>query len=188
MELLPDFLIDLVLGKPVWMWAVFLGLVLSVLVLDLGILHKDQQEIDVGESLRLSAFYFALAVAFGSWVLYVFGACLLGTGIKMLWMADKEESVGGNPVLAFLRKRLRVTDGLHGERFWIRRPDGETGKLVWYATPLFLCLVLVEAIDLIFAVDSVPAIFAITQDPFIVYTSNIFAILGLRALYFALAA
>ena len=106
----------------------------------------------------------------------------------MLWMADKEANIGENPVLAFLRRHLRVTDTMHGERFWVKLNDPTTGQLVWFATPLFLCLVLVEAVDLIFAVDSVPAIFAITQDPFIVYTSNIFAILGLRALYFALAA
>jgi tellurite resistance protein TerC len=80
-----------------------------------------------------------------------------------------------------------VTESFHGQRFWVKEPDA-SGKLVWTATPLFMCLMLVEAVDLIFAVDSVPAIFAITQDPFIVYTSNIFAILGLRALYFALAA
>jgi tellurite resistance protein TerC len=122
-----------------------------------------------------------------SWVLYLFGAFLLFTGIKMLWMADTESNVGENPLLGFLRRHLRVTESFHGQRFWVKEPDA-SGKLVWTATPLFMCLMLVEAVDLIFAVDSVPAIFAITQDPFIVYTSNIFAILGLRALYFALAA
>jgi len=81
-----------------------------------------------------------------------------------------------------------VTPELHGERFFVRLPDADSGRTVLWATPLFLCLVLVEAIDLVFAVDSVPAIFAITTNPFIVYTSNIFAILGLRSLYFALAA
>jgi tellurite resistance protein TerC len=96
--------------------------------------------------------------------------------------------IANNPVLKFLKRHMRVTDGLHGNAFWVRRPDPRTGKLVRFATPLFLALVLVEFADLIFAVDSVPAIFAITTDPFIVYTSNIFAILGLRALYFALAA
>jgi tellurite resistance protein TerC len=105
----------------------------------------------------------------------------------MLWMADTESNVGENPLLGFLRRHLRVTESFHGQRFWVKEPDA-SGKLVWTATPLFMCLMLVEAVDLIFAVDSVPAIFAITQDPFIVYTSNIFAILGLRALYFALAA
>ena len=83
---------------------------------------------------------------------------------------------------------MRVTDGLRGNAFWVHEPDPATGKVVRFATPLLLALVLIEFVDLIFAVDSVPAIFAITTDPFIVYTSNIFAILGLRALYFALAA
>jgi tellurite resistance protein TerC len=258
-----EFLFDPFLGKPVWMWAAFIGIVLVILFVDLGLLHKDQKEIEVGESLKLSAGYFSLAVLFGgwvwwsmgpqagmeyytgfmiewslsldnvfaismiftyfavprkyqhrvlfwgilgvivmrglmialgaalvsqfSWIMYVFGAFLLFTGLKMLWMADKEENIGENPVLSFMRKHLRVTETMHGQSFWVKAPDA-TGKLVWTATPLFLCLMLVEAVDLIFAVDSVPAIFAITQDPFIVYTSNIFAILGLRALYFALAA
>jgi tellurite resistance protein TerC len=123
------------------------------------------------------------------WVLFIFGAFLLITGIKMLVIADKEPDIAGNPILKFLRKHLNVTDGLHGEKFFVKGPDPKgSGKLVRFATPLFLALVLIEFADLIFAVDSVPAIFAITTDPFIVYTSNIFAILGLRALYFALAA
>jgi tellurite resistance protein TerC len=87
-----------------------------------------------------------------------------------------------------MRRRFNVTDELHGEKFWVRKPHPVAGKLVWYMTPLFLALVMIKIADVIFAVDSVPAIFAITTDPFIVYTSNIFAILGLRALYFALAA
>ncbi len=87
-----------------------------------------------------------------------------------------------------MRRRFNVTDELHGERFFVRQPHPVTGKLATFMTPLFLALVLIEIADVIFAVDSVPAIFAITTDPFIVYTSNIFAILGLRALYFALAA
>jgi tellurite resistance protein TerC len=106
----------------------------------------------------------------------------------MLVLADKEPSLEDNPLLRFLRRRLRVTDRLHGERFLVRLPDPATGRRLLWVTPLFLALVLIEFADLVFAVDSVPAIFAITQDPFIVYTSNIFAILGLRALYFALAA
>jgi tellurite resistance protein TerC len=87
-----------------------------------------------------------------------------------------------------VRRHFRVTDRLHGEKFWVREPDPKTGKLAWSMTPLMLALLMVEIVDVVFAVDSVPAIFAITTDPFIVYTSNIFAILGLRALYFALAA
>ncbi|MBL8805261.1 MAG: TerC family protein [Rhodospirillales bacterium] len=252
------------LGTPVWMWATFLGLVAFLLALDLGVLSRGRQEIGVAESLKLSGFYFALAMAFGGWIwlergpesgmayltgffvewslsldnvfaismiftyfavprkyqhrvlfwgivgvvvmrgamiaagaalvaqfqwiLYVFGAFLFATGVKMLVMADREGGLADNPVLRFLRKRMRVTEELDGERFFVHRPDPATGKVVRWATPLFLCLVLVEAVDLIFAVDSVPAIFAITTDPYLVYTSNIFAILGLRSLYFALAA
>jgi tellurite resistance protein TerC len=123
-----------------------------------------------------------------SWILYVFGAFLVITGIKMLVIADNMPKIEDNPVLRFMKRRFNVTNELHGEKFFVRQPDPKTGKVVTFLTPLFLALVLIEIADLIFAVDSVPAIFAITQDPFIVYTSNIFAILGLRALYFALAA
>jgi tellurite resistance protein TerC len=129
----------------------------------------------------------ALVMQF-SWIMYIFAVFLIATGIKMLVMMDQKPDISNNPVLKFMRKRLRVTDTLHGERFLVKLPDPKTGTVVTWATPLFLCLVLVEVADLVFAVDSVPAIFAITPDAFIVYTSNIFAILGLRALYFALAA
>jgi tellurite resistance protein TerC len=115
------------------------------------------------------------------WILYVFGAFLLVTGIKMWWFADAKPDLENNPVLKWLRGHMKVTDNLHGERFFVMQ-DG-----VRYATPLFFALVLVEISDLIFAVDSIPAIFAITSDPFIVLTSNVFAILGLRAMYFLLA-
>jgi len=251
-------------GKEAWIWLVFIGVVVTLLALDLGVLHKDEREIEVRESLLLSAGYISVAVAFGawvwwimgaqagteyftgfmiekslsmdnvfvialifsyfaiprqyqhrvlfwgilgvivlratmialgaalihqfSWILYVFGAFLVVTGIKMWLVADHMPDIASNPVLIFLRKRLKVTDGLHGNAFFVQQPDPATGKLVRWATPLFLALCMVEIIDLVFAVDSVPAIFAITDDPFIVYTSNIFAILGLRALYFALAA
>ncbi len=252
------------LGTPVWMWIGFVAIVATLLALDLGVLNRGQKEIGVAASLKLSAFYFSLAMLFGGWVwwhmgplpgmeyftgffvewslsldnvfaismiftyfavprkyqhrvlfwgvigvvamrgvmialgaaliaefqwiLYFFGAFLFFTGIKMLVMADRESGLESNPVLNFLRRRMRVTPELHGERFFVRLPDADSGRTVLWATPLFLCLVLVEAIDLVFAVDSVPAIFAITTNPFIVYTSNIFAILGLRSLYFALAA
>jgi tellurite resistance protein TerC len=129
----------------------------------------------------------ALVSEFG-WVLYVFAAFLIATGVKMLLMADKEHSLEDNALLKLLRNRLRVTPELHGEKFFVKAADPKTGKLATFATPLFLALVLIEVADVIFAVDSVPAIFAITTDPYLVYTSNIFAILGLRALYFALAA
>jgi tellurite resistance protein TerC len=254
------------LGKDVWLWLVFLGIVFTLLVFDLGVLgrRRGDHEMGVKESLGLSAFYVAIALLYGTWIfwymgatpgiqyftgffiektlaldnvfvislifayfaiprkyqhrvlfwgiigvlilrgimiglgaalvtqfdwiLYVFGAFLLFTGIKMLFNKDEEIKIEDNPVLKFLRRRMRVTNQLHGNSFFVRQEDPKTGKMARFATPLFLALVLVEFADLIFAVDSVPAIFAITQDPFIVYTSNIFAILGLRALYFALAA
>lgn len=119
------------------------------------------------------------------WLLYVFGAFLLITGIKMWWFADEKPDLANNPVIRWLRKHMNVTDELQGENFFIKKD--QPGKIVRYATPLFLVLVLVEITDLIFAVDSIPAIFAITTDPFIVLTSNVFAILGLRAMYFLLA-
>ena len=115
------------------------------------------------------------------WILYLFGAFLLFTGAKMLWMADKEPDMANNPLLRWLRGHMKISDELHGERFFVVRQG------VRYATPLLLVLILVEISDLIFAVDSIPAIFAITTDPFIVLTSNIFAIMGLRAMYFLLA-
>ncbi len=264
MEALQLFLQTPFLGKAAWIWLVFIGVVVTLLALDLGVLHKDDREIEVTESLWLSAGYISVAVLFGvwvwwimgaqagteyftgfmiekslsmdnvfvialifsyfaiprqyqhrvlfwgilgvivlraimialgatlisqfSWILYVFGAFLVATGIKMWIVADHMPDIASNPVLKFLRKRLKVTDGLHGNSFFVHKPDPVTGKAVRWATPLFLALCMVELIDLVFAVDSVPAIFAITSDPFIVYTSNIFAILGLRALYFALAA
>jgi tellurite resistance protein TerC len=259
-----EFLFADWLGKPAWIWLMFMGIVIALLVFDLGVLHRDNREIEVRESLILSMGYIGIACAFGawvwwymgaqsgmeyftgfavektlamdnvfvismiftyfaiprkyehrvlfwgilgvivlraimiglggtlvsqfSWVLWIFGAFLLLTGIKMLVMGDKPPSIEDNPVLRFMKRRMNVTDRLHGEKFSVVLPHPETGKLTRYFTPLFMALVLVEVADVIFAVDSVPAIFAITQDPFIVYTSNIFAILGLRALYFALAA
>lgn len=115
------------------------------------------------------------------WVLYLFGGFLVVTGLRMLVAAEKEPNLEKNPVLRFARRHLRIAEGEHGEKFSVTK-DG-----VRYFTPLFLVLLLVEASDLVFAVDSIPAIFAITTDPFIVFTSNIFAIMGLRALYFLLA-
>ena len=115
------------------------------------------------------------------WVLYIFGAFLLITGVKMFLFAEHQPDLARNPLLKWLRKHVRITDNYHGDKFWIY------AKGVRWFTPMFLVLVLIEASDLIFAVDSIPAIFAVTQDPFIVFTSNIFAILGLRALYFLLA-
>ena len=264
MEALFDLMQSPLLGKPAWVWLLFVGVVASLLALDLGVLHRHDREIGVRESLLLSGGYIAIAVLFGAWVwwylgaqsgteyftgfliekslsmdnvfviamifsyfaiprqfqhrvlfwgivgvivlralmiglgaallhqfswlLYLFGAFLVFTGIKMWWVSDHQPDIANNAVLKWLRKRLRVTPRLHGNAFFVQQPDPATGQPVRWATPLFLALVMVELIDLVFAVDSVPAIFAITSDPYIVYTSNIFAILGLRALYFALAA
>ena len=122
------------------------------------------------------------------WVLYLFAGFLILTGIKMLFVADKEHKIEDNALIRFLKRRLNVTEELHGHDFFVKKPNPQTGRMVRYATPLFLALVMIEIADLVFAVDSVPAVFTITTDPYLVYTSNIFAILGLRALYFALAA
>ena len=116
------------------------------------------------------------------WVLYVFGAFLILTGVKMWWAAGKEPNLDDNPALKLLRKVLPVSKNFDGENFW----TVENGNKI--ATPLLMVICLVALTDLIFAVDSIPAIFAITSDPFIVLTSNVFAILGLRAMYFLLAA
>ncbi|QTX19743.1 TerC family protein [Comamonas aquatica] len=116
-----------------------------------------------------------------AWVLYVFGLLLVVTGVKMLVMADQKPDLEKNPLLRWLRGHMRITPGFHGQAFFVRI-DG-----LRYATPMFLVLMMIEASDLVFAVDSIPAIFAVTTDPFIVFTSNIFAIMGLRALYFLLA-
>ncbi len=115
------------------------------------------------------------------WILYGFGAFLVVTGVKMLVFAEQQPDLDQNPLLRWLRGHLRITPEFHGEAFFVRK-----NGLLW-ATPMFLVLVLIEASDLVFAVDSIPAIFAVTTDPFIVFTSNIFAIMGLRALYFLLA-
>jgi len=116
------------------------------------------------------------------WILYVFGAFLILTGVKMWWAAGQEPSLDDNPALKLLRKFLPVSKNYDGEKFWTI----ENGQKI--ATPLFMVICLIALTDVIFAVDSIPAIFAITTDPFIVLTSNVFAILGLRAMYFLLAA
>ena len=253
------------MDKPLWMWATFIGIVIVLLVLDLGVLHRKQRAIGVKESLLLSAGYITAGLLFGwwvwlelgaqsgqeyitgfliektlamdnifvislvftyfaiprqyqhrvlfwgilgviilrgimiglgatlvsqfSWVLYIFAVFLIITGIKMFFMVDYEPDIANNAVLKFLKKHMRVTPELHGNKFWVKLPHPQkpSKRVRWY-TPLFLALIIIEIVDLIFAVDSVPAIFAITTDPYIVYTSNIFAILGLRALYFALDA
>jgi tellurite resistance protein TerC len=264
MDMLTGFLQTPFLGHAAWLWLSFIGIVITLLAFDLGVLHRDDHEIGVRESLLLSGGYIGIALLFGawvwwylgadsgteyftgfliekslsmdnvfvialiftyfaiprqyqhrvlfwgilgvivlraimiglgaalvsqfSWILYLFGLFLVITGVKMWILADHMPDIASNPLLKFLRKRLRVTEGLEGNAFIVRRPVAGGGRTETWVTPLFLALCLVEFVDLVFAVDSVPAIFAITTDPFIVYTSNIFAILGLRALYFALAA
>lgn len=123
----------------------------------------------------------ALLVQEFHWLLYLFGAFLVGTGIKMLMFAEVEPDMSKNPLVNWFKRHLRLTPDYRGEKFWVY----ENGVRTF--TPLFLVLVMIELSDLIFAVDSIPAIFAITTDPFIVFTSNIFAILGLHAMYFMLA-
>jgi tellurite resistance protein TerC len=115
------------------------------------------------------------------WILYLFGAFLVFTGIKMWWASGQEPDLEANPALKWMRSRMKISPDYDGERFFTMR-DG-----VRMATPLFVVILLIGIVDIIFAVDSIPAIFAITTDPFIVLTSNVFAILGLRAMYFLLA-
>ncbi len=252
------------LAKPLWMWLLFITLVVALLAFDLGVLHKDNHEIGIRESLRLSAMYiilgvgfsgfvywqmgteataqyltafvvektlamdniFVIALIFGffaipreyqhrvlfwgilgvivlraimiglgaaivenySWVLYLFAVFLIFTGIKMMFVKEASHDLSGNKLVQFMRKHFRMTDQLHGEKFVVKQTDPKTGKLARYGTPLLMALVMIEIADIVFAVDSVPAVFTITTDPYLVYTSNIFAILGLRALYFALSA
>jgi tellurite resistance protein TerC len=239
------------------LWIGFNLLVVLLLLLDLGLLHRKQREVRVAEALWLSLGYILLACIFAGgvfhfagrqagfefltgyliekslsldnifvfvlvfsffavpaqyqhrvlfwgivgalvlrgalilagaqlihsfhWIIYLFGAFLIFTGVKMLVLADVKPDISGNIVVRLARRWLRVSDAYDGKRFVTRR-DG-----MFHATPLLLVLAVIEFTDLIFAVDSIPAIFAVTDDPFIVYSSNVFAILGLRALYFALA-
>ena len=123
-----------------------------------------------------------------AWVLDIFAVFLIIVGIKMMLTDDDNQSLENNRILRFLRRHLYVTDNLHGDRFFVRQPMTTGGKTVLFVTPLLIALVMIELADVLFAVDSIPAVFAITVDPYVVFTSNIFAILGLRALYFALSA
>ena len=258
------FLVTSFLGTPVWFWLAFLFIVAALTAFDLGLLHKQDREMSIAESLKLSAFYITIALAFGSWVwavkgadlgmkyytgffiekalsidnifvislifsffaipakyqyrallwgiigvivlrggmiaagaalvseaywvLYIFAAFLIATGIKMAFSGDSQPDLVNNFAIRWISGHMRVTKELHGERFFVTVPDAASGRMVRAATPLFLVLVVINLADLVFAVDSVPAIFAITTDTFIVFTSNIMAILGLRALYFALSA
>jgi len=246
------------MDKPLWMWAGFFGVVVALLVFDLGLLHRKERDISVRDSLLLSVGYIAVALCFGFavmhyiglkagkdfftgyfveeslsmdnilvmsmvfshfmiprryqhrvlfWgilgvvllrgamiglgvllierfhvVLYLFGAFLVVTGLRMLFLPEYQKTMEENKILAWLRRRIPVTASLHGKQFFAYE------NMKRKATPLLLVLLFIELVDIVFAVDSVPAVFAITTDSFVVYTSNIFAILGLRALYFALAA
>jgi len=252
------------LGTPAYFWVAFVGVVIALLVFDLGVLHKSDKEISARESFLLYGFYMLVALAFGawvwvsrgaqsglefytgylieqslamdnmfviatifgflaiprayqhrvlfwgilgvilfravligigaalvhsfSWVLVIFGAFLIFTGIRMFSKSEEHPDIDQNPILKYLRRHFRIADRLHGHDFTVRQIDPKTGQMALFLTPLAVALIMVELVDIIFAVDSVPAVFAVTQDTFIVYTSNIFAILGLRSLYFALAA
>ncbi len=122
------------------------------------------------------------------WILYIFGAFLVFTGVKMLLQREEAEyNPEKDPVFRITRKIFPVTQEYHEDRFFVEKPDPATGKLRKFATPLFIVLIVINTTDIVFATDSIPAIFAVTRDPFIVYTSNICAVLGLRALYFLLA-
>lgn len=262
--LLDPVLLGEIAGKPAWMWLALVGVVAALFAFDLGMMNRRARDLHAAESLLLSAFYVAVAMAFGGWVwwaigrdsaiayftgflvekslavdnvfvmflifgalaiprhlhqavlfwgilgviamrlvllalgaalishytwmLDLFAACLVVTGLSMLLFTARRRARGRRRMLDLLRRRLRVTAAPHGASFFVTAPHPSTGRPVIWCTPLLLALVLVLAADLVFAVDSVPAIFAISEDPFIVYSANLFAILGLRALYFKIAA
>lgn len=264
MDFLTDLLSQQFLGKDVWVWAIFIGFVGFLLVMDLFVLNRKDHVISFLESMRLSAFYIGLALLFGvwvwidmgadsaidyytayvveeslsldnlfvmsvifsyfgipaiyqrrvlvygilgviilrgvllavgtaavneySWLLYVFAAILIFTGFKLAFSNDEEShDLSNKPLIRFLTKYLPFTKTISGHKLWVREPDA-TGKMKWFATPLMMALITIEITDVLFAFDSVPAVLAITTDTYIVYTSNIFAILGLRAMFFAVAA
>lgn len=122
------------------------------------------------------------------WLLYLFGVFLIVTGLRMLFGGDERYDLGHNRAVRWLTRHLRMTRNFKGEHFFVRRPDRKSGAMALHATPLFAAFMVINIADIVFAVDSVPAVLSQTQDPFIVYTSNIFAILGLRALYFVIDA
>ena len=247
-------------------WAVFVAIVSSILIFDLGYLHRKARVIKLRDSLILVSIYGSIAIAFGfwvwakfgtdagalfftallveqslsvdnvfvmsviftyfaipsehrhrvlfwgilgavvfrgimifagtaavatfSWLLLVFAAVLVFTGIKLLFVSDDDEpDIERNRIVRFIVRRMPVTKKIYGQRFFVREADeAKGGEMVLKATPLFLALVVIEGADIAFAIDSIPAVLALSQDVFIVYTSNIFAILGLRALYFVVDA
>lgn len=129
----------------------------------------------------------AVLIAKFHWIIYVFGAFLIFTGIRMAFGSGGAIEPEANPVIRIVRRLFPITTKFHGEHFFIREALSTGGKVQWVATPLFLVLALVETTDVVFAVDSIPAVFGVTRDPFLVYTSNVFAILGLRSMYFVLS-
>lgn len=245
------------MNEPLWMWALFLSIVLSLIIIDLGLLSSKQKAISAKESIITSCIYIGIGLLFSlwiwktlghnsakeyitgfviekslaldnifvillvfqflqipakyqhrvlfwgiigalasrafliilgakllasfSWITYVFAIFLIATGIKMLIITNKKLDINNNFVFQYMKKHLRITQEFQGSNFYVKK----AGQL--YFTPLFLALVIIEFFDLIFALDSIPAIFSITNDAYIVYTSNIFAILGMRSLYFALS-
>lgn len=252
------------MGQPALLWIGFLGIVVLLLSIDLGVLNRRDQVISAKKSLIFAAGYAVLATLFGvwlwremgsdhgmdyftayliemslsldnlfvmsvvltyfavprnyqhrvlfwgivgvlvmralmigfgailietfDWMLLVFAGFLVVTGFKMLLMKDDDEGLQDSALIKFFQRHLRFTKEIDGHHFFISRPHPQTGKLIRYATPLFMALICIEFLDVLFALDSVPAVFAITHEPFVVYTSNIFAILGLRSMYFAMTA
>jgi tellurite resistance protein TerC len=187
-----EYVTGLVVEKSLSMDNVF---VIAVILSALGIPRAAQHRVLVWGILAavlLRGLMIGLGAALvhqAHWVLSLFAAFLIYAGLKMLFAKEEDEGdIRDSAVVRVLRRALRITPELHGQRFLVRKTDPKTGKVALWLTPMAFALVLVNGADVIFAVDSVPAIFAITTDTFVVYTSNIFAILGLRALYFALAA
>ena len=248
-----------------WGWVGFNVVVLAILALDLGFLHKKSEKVSLKESATWSAVWVGLSLCFSvaiyrtmgnqaglefltgylieyalsvdnifvfvliftyfkvpeeyqhrvlfwgiigalvlrgvmivagsvlverfAWTLYIFGAFLVITGVKMALQKDEAAyNPERDPILRLARRLIPVTHQYSGDKFFVKEPDKKTGNMRWVATPLFIVLIIVDTTDVIFATDSIPAIFAVTRDPFIVYTSNICAVLGLRQLYFLLAA
>lgn len=260
-----DFLFLTVFATPVWAWLSFLAGILMLLVLDLGILNREDKALGFRQSLYLTLFYILISVAFGfwvwwefgadralpyftayviekslsldnifvmsvifayygiplqyqhrvlfwgiigvlvlrgiciaagtalvsqfSWLLFIFGALLIYTGIKIMFSSDDEApDLERSRFRKMLTMNFNVTNQLEGHRFFIWQKSETSGLVKLHVTPLFMALVTIEFADLLFAMDSIPAVLAISQDTFVVFTSNIFAILGLRAMYFMLAA
>lgn len=258
-----DFLTQIVLGEPLWLWALFLGVVGTILTLDLGVFNRKDHVIDAKESLRLAGVYIVIGLLFGLWVLYrngndagmdyytvyllelslsldnlfvmsvifssfavpreyqhrllvwgivgvivlrgimigtgaalvnsygwilfVFAAILIYTGFKMMFInTEEKEDYTQKGYVKFLAKHMRVSDRIHGHHFFTRTPKQGGVHPVLHATPLFLALCTIELTDVLFAFDSVPAALAITTDMYVVFTANICAILGLRAMFFAM--